>query len=268
MTTVENFVESTKKPISLSDLVTTKEKVYFAIILALNIAVILLSIISIVFIFYIILFALFGLIMQGFFLGYIQGNAVKLSQKQYPEVFEMAQELTLKLGMNKMPDFYLLESGGLLNAAASKFISRDFVIIYSDVLEIAYQDKDGMDALKFIIAHELVHVKRDHVFKHMALSPTILTPLLGVAYSRACERTCDIISTHLVPEGAVKGLSLLCAGKGIYKRLNLDEYLENAKDDNGIWSELSEYFATHPHLFKRIACARNIVESNNNVVNV
>ncbi len=266
MTTVENVAEGSQQAVSLNELVTDKEKVYFGIILAFNIVVVLLCVLSIVFIPYIIGFALFSLIMQGLFLGYLQGNAVKLSQKQYPEVFEMAQELTLKLGLNKMPDFYLLESGGLLNAAASKFMSRDFVIIYSDVLEAAYQDQDGMDALKFIIAHELVHVKRDHVFKHMALSPANFTPLLGVAYSRACERTCDIISTHLVPEGAIKGLSLLCAGKGVYKRLNLDEFLENAKDDNGIWSEISEYFATHPHLFKRLACARAIVEPNNATV--
>jgi len=149
-----------------------------------------------------------------------------------------------------MPDTYVLQSGGMLNAFATRFASRDFAVIYSDVLELAY--KQGEPALRFIVGHEFAHLKRRHIQKRLWLLPALFIPFLGKAYSRACEYTCDRMSAFLNSDGAVDGLLVLAAGKGLYKMVNVQEFVSLAKLQRGFWSVFSEIISTHPHLYKRL----------------
>ena len=50
----------------------------------------------------------------------------------------------------------MVQSGGLLNAFATRFSFRNLVVLYSDVMELAYEQ--GESAVDFIIAHELAHI--------------------------------------------------------------------------------------------------------------
>ncbi len=143
-----------------------------------------------------------------------------------------------------------MQSGGMLNAFATKFLGRNFVIIYSDVLELAY--KEGEPAVAFIIAHELAHIKRKHLTWRGLLYPAMLVPLLGPAYSRACEYTSDLIAAQLVPEGAIQGLTVLATGKRLYQKLNILEVINQSEEESGFWIWLSEKFSNHPNLIKRI----------------
>lgn len=236
--------------VSEKNLVKSSEKVYFTISLIISIIFYLILLISIVGIFYVLLFVFFGLITQGLFIGYLRGNAIIINEKQFSEVYEIAQKLTIKLGLNKMPDIYVTQSGGMLNAFATKFLSKHFVVIYSDVLELAY--KEGREALEFIVCHEFTHIKRNHVQKHMFIFPATVIPFLSQAYSRACEYTCDAISSYLCPQGAVKGLLVLAAGKNLYKNVDVYEFINNSNRNSGFWTWFAEIFQTHPHLYRRL----------------
>ncbi len=150
-----------------------------------------------------------------------------------------------------------MQSRGVLNAFATRFIGKHYIVLYSDILEVAYEE--GEEAVKFIIGHELGHVKRGHLnpFLKFLMFPSYIFPFLSKAYYRACEYTCDNIGYSLAPKGAIMGLLILAAGKNLYKQINLEEYLENTKADTGILSWLAEIFSTHPHLNKRIRALYN-----------
>ena len=206
---------------------------------------------------YFLAFMLINLIGQLFLVGHIRGNAIKINQKQFPEIYEILVSQSERLGLKKVPAMYLLQNDGVLNAFATKFVGRNYVVIYSAILAAAYQE--GRSAVEFIIGHELGHIKRNHVgfLKSFFLLPASFIPFLGAAYSRACEYTCDSIGYALCPEGAAKGLLILAAGTSLYKKINIDELLLTAQSEKGFVTWFAEIFSSHPHGTNRLAMFDN-----------
>lgn len=233
------------------------EKVLFVILAIISIIVYLLLIISIFGIIYIIIGLIVALIIQGLYIGHIKGNGIKLSEKQLPEVYSIAVELSRKIGLNKVPDIYLIQSGGMLNAFAAKFLSRNFVIIYSDILELAYEK--GQAEVAFIICHELAHIKSKHLSLRWLIEPGLLIPFLGSAYLRACEYTADNYGAYFCSDGAVSGLLILASGKKLYRQVNIQEYCSQPFNDGGFWVSFSEALSTHPNLPNRIKSVQSIL---------
>ncbi len=191
-------------------------------------------------------------LMHLYFMGMIKGNAVKVNNRQFPEVYEILKNHSEKLNLKKVPEIYLFNGNGILNAFATRFAKRDYVILYSDIFELAYQE--GIEALSFVIGHELGHIKRKHtsLWKHVLLFPASLIPFLAKAHSRACEHTSDNIGFSLCPHGSDKGILILAVGKKLYKNVNIDELLLSSRSEEGFATKFAEIFSTHPHLVKRL----------------
>jgi Zn-dependent protease with chaperone function len=200
---------------------------------------------------YAIVFAMLGLFAHGLALGRIRGNAVRVSERQFPQLHRLAAAHARRLGLKRVPDMYVIESGGLLNAFATRFLGRDFVILYSNVLELALEQ--GEAAVSFILGHELAHVWRGHLKHRWLTTPGRLLPYLGAAYSRACEYTCDRIGAYCQPDGAITGLLVLAAGKQLHAHVDVKEYAAQAETDQGFWVRRAEVISSHPLLPKRIA---------------
>jgi Zn-dependent protease with chaperone function len=195
------------------------------------------------------LIALLFIIRSGILVGYIKGNAVKITKTQFPDIYAILEKQCEKLNIG-IPSSYILQSGGILNAFATKFLGRNYVVLYSEIVELAYER--GQEALEFVIAHELGHVRRNHMTKRLLLFPSAIIPFLGSAYSRACEYTCDNIGKSLSPNGAMKGLLILAAGKHLYSKVNVAEYVINEQHEAGFWKWFAEKISSHPHLPKRL----------------
>jgi Zn-dependent protease with chaperone function len=75
---------------------------------------------------------------------------------------------------------------------------------------------------------------------------------LNRAYSRACEYSCDWIGAQLSPVGASKGLLILASGTELFKKINVNCYLIDSKEDRGFSTWLHDIFSTHPSLSKRV----------------
>jgi Zn-dependent protease with chaperone function len=241
-----------------------KENIYFSIRLVISIAIYALIGFMIaksttsrmggaeffIIFFYAGLILLYLFVSLGLLVGYIKGNAVKITKNQFPEAYTILEMQSEKLGIDKVPSAYILQSGGVLNAFATKFIGRNYVVIYSEIFELAYEQ--GQDALEFVIGHELGHIKRNHITKSLYLLPSAIIPFLASAYSRACEYTCDNIGKALNHNGAKDGLLILAAGKTLYKKVNIQEYINEERQENSFWKWFSEKISSHPNLPKRV----------------
>jgi len=201
------------------------------------------------FVFYGILIALYILFVNGIMVGYVKGNGVRITIDQFPDVYSTIQKQCEQLNIN-VPPVYIIQNGGVLNAFATRFVGKNYVVLYSEIFELAFED--AADELNFVIAHELGHIKRHHLIKRSWLWPSSLIPFLGASYSRACEFTCDNIGHALSPNGSKLGLLLLASGKKIYKNVNVKEYLSSASYESGFWVWFAEKVSSHPNLPKRI----------------
>ena len=197
------------------------------------------------------LFTFIGIFAQGLALGRVRGNAVRVSERQFPQLHRLAAAHAQRIGLKRAPAVYVMESGGLLNAFATRFMGRDFVIVHSDVLELALAR--GESAVGFIMGHELAHVWRGHLKHRWLTLPARLIPYLGLAYSRACEYTCDRIGAYCQPDGAITGLLALAAGKQLHAHVDVKEYASQAETDKGFWIRRAELMSSHPLLPKRVA---------------
>ena len=233
-------------------LTSDRETIYFIISIIFSIFIYIFAAISIigvgiaVSILAIILYA--NLIM----LGSIRGNGIRIQQNQFPDVYERVVALSNAMGLKRVPEVFIVQSEGALNAFATRFFGRDMVVIYSEVFELARQG--GAAELDFIIAHELSHIKRRHVWKNILLVPANFIPFLSEAYSRSCEYTCDREAAYYTQNGiaAKRALTILGSGKDLYLEVNEQAYLEQIKSESNVAVWLSEVLSSHPRLPKRI----------------
>jgi Zn-dependent protease with chaperone function len=250
---------SPSQVLDLQPLIHPKEKLYFGICVVVSIAVyIILANILLsggeaagALLFYLIVGIVVGFLFHSLFLGHVRGNGVRVSDRQFPELNAMADEHSRRLGMSETPAVFVLQSGGVLNAFATRFLGRNFVILNSDVLALATQK--GEKAVSFVLGHELGHVRRKHMTRRAFLYPAMLFPFLSGAYSRACEYTCDRFGNALEPEGGVDGLLVLAAGRDLYTQVNSTEYGRQRETESGFFVRFAEILSTHPNLTKRVA---------------
>ena len=92
------------------------------------------------------------------------------------------------MGMARVPEVYVMQAGGTLNALASKFMRANIVVLFSELIEACDDDTGARD---MIIAHELGHLHAGHLRWTWFLLPGSMVPFLGTALSRAREYTCD-----------------------------------------------------------------------------
>lgn len=89
----------------------------------------------------------------------------------------------------------------------------------------------------------------------MFTAPTRLVPLLGPAYSRACEYTCDRAGLFAVDslEGSQRALAVLAAGSKAGATLDLRSLSLQQQSAGEFWPAVAELSSSHPFLPKRVA---------------
>ncbi|HEX9306544.1 MAG TPA: M48 family metallopeptidase [Anaeromyxobacter sp.] len=234
-----------------------KEQPLFVVGVVLSAIFWLLVVVSIVGLLYALLIGLGVVFAHALFLAHVRGNGVRLSERQHPELYARIRAASAKLGLPRTPEVYLLQGGGLLNAFATKLFSRWFVILLSDLVDHCADPRQ----LDFVIGHELTHHAAGHLAWNAFLAPYQLVPLLGPAYSRAREYTCDRGGAAVAAdtEQAMRGLVVLAAGGKIAATTDLRVFMEQAAEAGSFWMAVLELGATHPYLCKRVAALQEWV---------
>jgi len=203
---------------------------------------------------YVVLILLYVFFAKGLMIGRVRGNGVRLSERQFPEIYAIYRRQLASMGIRNEPALYCVQSNGILNAFAARVAFRNYVVMYSEILQAAYEE--GEDAVSFVLAHELGHIKRNHPLKNLFIYPSFVLLPLRQAYSRACEFTCDRIGMSQSPRG-VQGLLVLAAGRHLSRRINCADYVERASQEKGFWVWFSQFLSSHPNLPRRVSRVLN-----------
>ena len=193
--------------------------------------------------------------------GSQRAQGVRITPEQFPEVYDMWQTMASALRMKRIPELYTVNGDGVLNAFAACVPGfRYFSTVNSDILEACLRNQDW-ETLKFILGHELGHMKLGHVTWWWFLL-TVMGNLPGVNYifglplSRAREYSCDKIGQAFAADDAYKGLTMIGAGKHLYNQLNTQAHLVESTERRGFWMAFSNFFSTHPIVNWRINAVR------------
>lgn len=202
------------------------------------------------------LVALFVLVAHALYLAHVKGNGIRLSAQQLPELYARCEATARKLGLSKMPAVYLVQSNGVLNAFATKLLSRQFVVMNSALV-------DGCDdpaQLDFVIGHELGHLAAGHLAWNAFLAPFKILPWVGPAYSRACEYTCDRCGYSVTGalEPSARALVVLAGGGKKAGEVNLQAFMDQRLETGGFFMAIYELVSSHPFLCKRVAALEEL----------
>lgn len=185
------------------------------------------------------------------FIAHVRGSGVRIGPEQFPELWDRIVLLSRNAGLREPPAAYIMQSGGELNAFATKFFGGRVMVLYSELLEACGDDEPARD---MVIGHELGHLAMGHLDWFLLTAPGRLIPFLGSAYSRACEYSCDRYGAHLCgdPDGATRGLTILAAGPKLARGVNLQAYVAQRRDMDTGWMTIGGWLSGYPPLSSRI----------------
>ncbi len=199
-------------------------------------------------------------------------SGVAVTPKQYPEIYDMAQDCARILGIG-VPEVYVVFDPvpNAYTLAANQ--ASDIVVLHSSLIEMTTPDE-----LKFIIGHECGHIHNLHQVYNTAavlLSGTSLNGLLmavpglklavdlaakGLSlffshWSRAAEITCDragVICSGSISAGQ-RALAKLSTGGGTaYGKIDIEEFMKQMERTQATPLRLMELTRSHPLIPKRL----------------
>lgn len=190
----------------------------------------------------------------SYFYAQYRSMSVRITQKTYPEIYAIVEEYSQKLGLKRVPKIYMVQGNGVLNAFASFIPFRQYIEIYADLLEVAYREHHDMDTIRFIIGHEMGHIYYKHSTMHYYYSMMIsqVIPILGNTASRTREYSCDRLAQLLSGSDGVDAMMSLTAGIHLYKQVDKQDYIDNAKTVKGLFVFCYNLVCSHPIMSKRV----------------
>jgi Zn-dependent protease with chaperone function len=178
-----------------------------------------------------------------------QGNAVRVTPKQYPKIHQIAVEAVATFGWHKVPEFYVSQTP-IFNAGAYG-VDDPFIVLHSAAVELLDDEE-----LRVLVSHELGHVMSGHAFYHtiaeilLKVSLSALPMLAGIAllpirlavleWSRKSELSADRAGL-LGSQNVMASQQLFMKMAGAYRGA-----LESGQMDlNEFMTQASEYTTNH-----------------------
>jgi Zn-dependent protease with chaperone function len=181
-----------------------------------------------------------------------RGTAVRLSRTQFPDLYASVDDFAATLGVRPAPAVYLGNGNGTLNAfAAQSGWTNNYVVLSNELF--ANLRNDNREGTRFILGHELGHIRLHHValWYQLVLCYSQLIPILGPTLSRLREYSCDRNGAALESKGEL-GLVLLTAGRYAADNVHVSELVDQGRHLGGFWVGISQLPRSHPWTVRRI----------------
>ena len=211
----------------------------------------------------------FGMFGERALLLAFKANAVKVTDKQYPNLHESLLRVCEVLDVDDVPELFVSQKP-VVNAGAVG-MSKPFIVLNSSLVELL-----GDDEVEAVIGHEVGHILSGHVLYRtllvILLSLTVFRyPLAGLAvrpvlfalleWYRKSELSSDRAGLLSVqsPDASMRALMHMAGGmRG--ETLNLEEFVAQAEEYreggdllDSVYKVLNVLGLTHPFAVVRVA---------------
>jgi Zn-dependent protease with chaperone function len=194
-------------------------------------------------------------------------RARRITPQDAPGLAALVDESIARLQTEDVQAF--VSPGDTLNAYTFGILPPKVVVLNSALLKVM-----DADELRFVLGHELGHVRLGHTWLNSLVggmagipSPIGASTLLAMAFlwwNRACEYSADRAGMLACskPRKAITALVKLAAGPDARTQADLERALQviDAEDDH-LLSNLGEALATHPMMIRRIEKLRDYATS-------
>lgn len=181
----------------------------------------------------------------------VRGNSVRLSERQFPEVYAVFVEHCRRLGIKELPDLFL--TGGSIAPFSQSFSSwrKKYIVVHQAVFEI--EDSKSIDVLSFLLAHELGALQLNHtaVWNEMLLTYISALKLFRNPLERVRTYSRDRYGAELAPTG-FRGLLINATGRRLMDRVNIEDYFTQSRAYGNFWSALETFFEPRPQVLTRL----------------
>lgn len=181
----------------------------------------------------------------------IRGNSVRLSDRQFPEVYAVLRDHCRRIGMRDEPELFL--TGSTIQPYSRAFSSwrENYIVLHQVIFDI--DDRKTMDVISFILAHELgaVRLNQTAIWNEMLLTYVSAIKWFRNPLERARTYSRDRYGAALSPTG-FRGLLIDAIGRRLMNEVNIEEYLAQARAYGGFWSAFDVFFEAKPQVFTRL----------------
>ena len=191
---------------------------------------------------------------QQFFKASVLGHAARVSERQYPQIHAMVESSAKAMGLEKVPQVFVVNGEGMINALAIKFLDGQYVVLYASLVDMMVERKMARE-LKMVIAHELAHHAAGHTsfWRNLLIMPAKYIPYVGMAYGRACEFTADRLAAAVVGDIEASKRALVAIAIGVKTlRTDVDAFVAQEADMPAFFGFVNEVYSSHPRMTRRI----------------
>lgn len=194
-------------------------------------------------------------------------SAYMVTAQSAPRLAQLANQCILRLQPGEVQMFVVRSEH--MNAYTFGLESPKVVVLYSSLLELM-----DADELRFIIGHELGHVRLGHTWLNSLVgglagipSSSVVNAVLTMAllwWNRMCEFSADRAGLLACgrPDKAVTALVKLVAGPAGRTSAGLEMAYRQIDAEDDTWTgSLGETLSSHPMLIRRIAELRRYAAS-------
>lgn len=185
-------------------------------------------------------------------------GAVLVTPTNFPEIYQKSVEYAQLLQLKWRPEVYIMQQNGLLNAFSAWMLKKRYVVLNAELVDIAYMENKDFSSVYFVMAHEYGH----HYFNHTALWRNLVILYaesifpVSMAFSRACEYSCDRVAQVLTHQSGVEAMMALTAGRHLYKYVKIEDYLNNLlnrnRTDELVFRWIYNFISSHPIMPYRV----------------
>ena len=184
------------------------------------------------------------------------GTLVRVSPRQFPELYELAAKAAERLSTAPVPVFVKRQSE--MNIYTVGLWQRPIIVLTSSLV-----DQMEPANLQFFIGREIGHVAAGHIFLRTLLKPLGAgVPIIGkllnsVVFGDWINRTeftadrAGLIACRSLTT-AVSTMLKFGVGIRLYEKLDIAEFLEQINDVRNVRGHLTEIVTEQPYLTQRI----------------
>jgi FHA domain/Peptidase family M48 len=184
------------------------------------------------------------------------GTLVRVSSRQFPELFKTANEAAERLSADYVPVY--VKRASEMNIYTLGLWQRPLIVVTSSLL-----DQMPPDALQFFIGREIGHVQAGHTWLRTLLKPLgsdvpvigkLMNSVIFGDWMNRTEFTADRAGFIACRSLTTSVSTMLKFGVGVrlYEQLDIREFLDQINEVHDVRGHLTEIIAEQPYLVQRV----------------